>query len=217
MPVPGRNPLPRRSDPFPTIGGRVIKVALTGGIGSGKSSVAELLAEHGALVIDADAIARDLVQPGQPALAEIVAEFGQTVLLPDGTLDRAGLAAIVFGHDDRLAALNSIMHPRIARRTAELMSAAPPGAVVVYDMALLVEQGVRPGWDHVVVVEAPARLRLERLARDRGIAPDDARARMEAQASDDQRRAVADTVIVNDGDRDQLAAAVDALWTSLVG
>lgn len=192
------------------------RVALTGGIGSGKSSVAALLAEHGAVVIDADQIARDLVQPGQPALAEIVAQFGESVLLPDGSLDRPGLAAIVFGDDDRLAALNAIMHPRIARRTAALMSAASPGSVLVYDMPLLVEQGIRPVWDHIVVVEAPLQLRLQRLARERGIAPDDARARMAAQASDDERRAVADTVIVNDGDREQLAAAVAALWPALV-
>ena len=192
------------------------RVALTGGIGSGKSSVAVLLAEHGAVVVDADQIARDLVQPGQPALAEIVAQFGESVLLPDGSLDRPGLAAIVFGDDDRLAALNAIMHPRIARRTAALMAAASPGSVLVHDMPLLVEQGIRPGWDHIIVVEAPLQLRLQRLARDRGIAPDDARARMAAQASDDERRAVADTVIVNDGDREQLAAAVAALWPALV-
>jgi len=199
----------------PAAGAPVTKIALTGGIGSGKSTVARLLAERGALVVDADQVARDLVAPGRPALAQIIAEFGGGVVLPDGALDRSGLAAIVFGDEQRLAALNAIMLPRIAGETEAMLAQAPPGSVVVYDMPLLVEQGLQSGWDHVVVVEAPLPIRLARLARDRGMTDPEARARMAAQATDEQRRAVADTLIVNDGDLRELQDAVTALWQAL--
>lgn len=177
--------------------------------------MARLLAERGALVVDADQVARDLVAPGRPALAQIIAEFGDGVVLPDGALDRSGLAAIVFGDEQRLAALNAIMLPRIAGETEAMLAQAPPGSVVVYDMPLLVEQGLQSGWDHVVVVEAPLPIRLARLARDRGMTDPEARARMAAQATDEQRRAVADTLIVNDGDLRELQDAVTALWQAL--
>ncbi len=190
----------------------MVRIALTGGIGSGKSTVAELLSERGAVVIDADAIAREIVEPGQPALADIVEEFGHGMLRPGGSLDRNALAQEVFDDPARLAALNRITHPRIADRAAELMAAAPTDAVVVYDIALLVEQELTQGWDLILVVEAPAEQRIERLRRDRDMSPEEIKARMAAQASDEQRRQVADVVLANDGDLAQLAAAVASLW-----
>ena len=190
----------------------MVRIALTGGIGSGKSTVAELLSERGAVLIDADAIAREIVEPGQPALAEIVEEFGHGMLRPGGSLDRNALAQEVFDDPARLAALNRTTHPRIADRAAELMAAAPTDAVVVYDIALLVEQELTQGWDLILVVEAPAEQRIERLRRDRDMSPEEIKARMAAQASDEQRRQVADVVLANDGDLAQLAAAVASLW-----
>lgn len=190
----------------------MVRIALTGGIGSGKSTVAELLSERGAVVIDADAIAREIVQPGQPALADIVEEFGQGMLRPGGSLDRSALAQEVFENPDRLTALNQITHPRIAERAAELMAAAPADAVVVYDIALLVEQGLTDGWDLVLVVEAPEAKRFERLRRSREMSESEIRSRMAAQASDEERRRAADVVIDNDGDLADLAEAVSRLW-----
>lgn len=193
----------------------MIKIALTGGIGSGKSTVARLLAERGAVVIDADQVAREVVEPGQPALAEIEQRFGRGVIRLDGTLDRAGLAAIVFADHVALADLNAITHPRIGERTAELIAAASSDAVVVYDLPLFVEQGGTGHWDRIVAVEAPLPLRLARLAADRGMTEAEARARIAAQATDEQRRAMADVVIVNDGDVGHLEREVDAFWRSL--
>lgn len=194
----------------------MLRVGLTGGIGSGKSEVARRLAELGAVVVDADAIAREIVEPGQPALAEIRAEFGDGVMAADGSLDRAALAAVVFSDAERLAALNAITHPRIAQRSAALIAAAPADAVVVYDMPLLVENGLTDGWDLVVVVDCPDEARVDRLVRDRGMDPDDARARIAAQATREQRLAAADVVLDNAGTRDALRAQVDALWARLV-
>lgn len=193
-----------------------MRVALTGGIGSGKSTVARLLAERGATVIDADAIAREIVQPGQPALAEIATRFGTGVLAPDGSLDRGRLAQIVFSDTAALADLNAITHPRIAERSAHLLASAPADAVVVYDMPLLVEQGAAAlqGWDAIVVVDAPDDVRLGRLVA-RGLDADDARRRMAAQAAPEARRAVASHVLDNSGDADSLDRQVDALWESL--
>ena len=192
----------------------MIRVGLTGGIGSGKSTVARLLAEHGALVIDADQIAREVVEPGQPALTEIAERFGPDVITTDGSLDRAALAAIVFADAAALADLNAITHPRIAARTAQLIDAAPDDAVVVYDMPLLVENDLAEGWDHVIVVEADREVRVRRLI-ERGLDEADIEARMSRQASDEQRRAVADVVIDNTGDLDSLRAQVDHTWPHL--
>ena len=188
-----------------------IRVGLTGGIGSGKSTVAGMFADRGAVVIDADIIAREVVRPGQPALQEITETFGPDVVSDTGELDRAALPSIVFTDEKALAQLNAITHPRIAARTQELMAAADPDAVVVYDMPLLVENDLTEGWDWVVVVEAPLSQRIDRL-RERGVGADNMEQRMAAQASDAQRRAVADVVIVNDGDLSDLSARVDVAW-----
>lgn len=188
-------------------------VGLSGGVGSGKSTVAALLAAHGAVVIDADAVAREVVEPGTPGFAAVVSRFGDAVVA-DGRLDRAALAGIVFADERARADLNAIVHPLVGARTAELTAAAGPDRVVVYDVPLLVESGLTDGFDIVVMVLADADVRLRRLA-GRGMSEDDARARMAAQASDDERRAVADEIIENNGTIDDLAAAVDALWTRL--
>ncbi len=204
-------------DPDWHAGAVAIRVGLTGGIGSGKSTVSRLLEARGAVVVDGDAIARRLVEPGEPALAEIVARFGPAVLHADGTLDRAALAAIVFPDPEALAALDAIMHPRIAARSAELLAGAEASGapVVVYDMPLLVEQGQAGQFDVVLVVQAPQPVRLARLAL-RGVAAADAEERMRRQASDEQRAAVADIVLDNGGDEAALAAQVDAAWAGIV-
>jgi dephospho-CoA kinase len=196
-----------------------MRVALTGGIGSGKSSVAARLAAHGAVVVDADAIAREVVEPGTPGLAAVVAEFGAGVLRADGSLDRAEMAAIVFADPERRAALEAIVHPLVGRRSAELIAAAPADAVIVYDVPLLAESAGtgrdrRGEFDVVVVVEAPVEDRVRRLV-DRGLTAHDARARIAAQATDEQRRAIADHVLDNSGDLEHLHAQVDALWATL--
>lgn len=194
---------------------RVIRIGLTGGIGSGKSEVARLLAARGAVVVDADALAREAVAPGTPGLAAVVEEFGPGVLAPDGSLDRAALGRTVFAHPDRREALERIVHPYVARRSAELMAAAPPDAVVVYDVPLLVEKGLASGFDLVVVVVADAEKRVRRVSTARGLPPADVRERIAAQATDEQRRAVADVVLDNDGDLAALERQVDALWADL--
>jgi dephospho-CoA kinase len=193
----------------------VITVGLTGGIGAGKSEVARLLAAHGAVVVDADQLAREAVAPGTPGLAAVVAEFGPDVLAADGSLDRAALGEIVFADADRRAALEKIVHPYVGRRSAQLMAAAPADSVVVYDVPLLVENALQDTYDVVVVVEAEDDVRLERLAGSRGMTESDARRRFAAQASREQRAEVADLVIDNGGTQAQLAEQVDALWHRL--
>lgn len=193
----------------------MLKVGLTGGIGSGKSEVSARLAEHGAVVIDADALAREVVEPGTPGLAAVVAEFGEDVLLPSGALDREKVGRIVFADTGRLTALNAIVHPLVGERMQELMDAAPAGAVVVYDVPLLVENGLAPMYDEVVVVDAPEDVQLDRLVARRGMTEQDARARMANQASREDRLAVATHVIDNSGTLDDLKAQVDALWETL--
>ncbi|MEU9842954.1 dephospho-CoA kinase [Actinomadura sp. NPDC048032] len=195
----------------------MLKVGLTGGIGSGKSEVSRRLRGHGAVVIDADRIAREVVEPGTPGLAAVVAEFGEDVLLPDGTLDREKVGRIVFADPDRLAALNAIVHPLVGERMQELMDAAPADAVVVYDVPLLAENGLAGMYDEVVVVDAPEEVQLDRLVARRGMTEEDARARMAAQASRADRRAVATHVIDNSGTLADLKTQVDALWASLTG
>jgi len=187
-------------------------VGLTGGIGSGKSAVAQLLAGHGAVVVDADAIAREAVAAGTPGLAAVLAEFGDGVRGADGGLDRAALARLVFADDAARRRLNAIVHPLVGARTAELVAAAPADGVVVNDVPLLAENQLAGAYDLVLVVEAPEPARIARLARDRGMSEAQARSRIAAQASDAERRAVADLVIVNDGTLADLAARVDQVW-----
>lgn len=190
-----------------------MRVALSGGVGSGKSTVAARLARHGAVVVDADAIAREVVEPGTPGFQAVVERFGDAVVA-DGRLDRPALAKIVFADDQARRDLNAIVHPLVGQRVAELADAAPPDAVLVYDVPLLAEGGNRDGFDVVVMVLADREVRLERLEK-RGMTREDAQARMAAQASDEQRRAMADEVIENNGSADELGAAVDALWQRL--
>jgi dephospho-CoA kinase len=191
--------------------GHVLRIGLTGGIGAGKSAVAGLLARRGAVVVDADAIAREVVEPGTRGFDAVVAEFGPQVRGADGRLDRARLASIVFADEEARRRLNAIVHPLVGERTAQLLAAAPPDAAVVHDVPLLVENGLAGHYDLVLVVEAAEPARLARLA-ERGIPPEQARARMAAQASDADRRAAADAVIRNDGTLADLAAGVDAVW-----
>ncbi|MEX2982077.1 dephospho-CoA kinase [Streptomyces sp. C36] len=193
----------------------MLKVGLTGGIGAGKSEVSRLLSSHGAVIVDSDRIAREVVEPGTPGLAAVVAEFGPGVLTPEGTLDRPKLGAIVFADPDRLAALNAIVHPLVRARSAELEAAAGTAAVVVHDVPLLAENGLAPLYDLVVVVDASTDTRLDRLVRLRGMAPEEARARMAAQASREERLAVADVVIDNDGPLETLEPRVTAVWEDL--
>ena len=190
-------------------------VGLTGGVGSGKSTVSALLSAHGAVVIDADAIAREVVEPGTAGYDAVVARFGRGVVAADATLDRAAIAAIVFADEIARKDLNAIVHPLVGKRSAEVMVAVSKDAIVVYDVPLLVEGGLASGFDCVVVVEADPGTRLARLA-DRGLPEQEARARMAVQASDEQRRAVAHEVISNDGSRESLAEQVSALWQRLV-
>jgi dephospho-CoA kinase len=192
----------------------VLLVGLTGGVGSGKSTVARLLAERGAVVVDADALAREVVEPGRPGFDAVVARFGPEVVGPDGRLDRPALAAMVFNDPAARADLNAIVHPLVAEETARRVSNVPEGSVVVMDVPLLVE-AARSGYHTVVVVEAPEEVRLERLSA-RGMDPADARARMGAQASDADRRAVADVVLDNSGSVADLECQVQALWEELV-
>jgi dephospho-CoA kinase len=190
----------------------VLRVGLTGGIGAGKSSVSARLVERGAVLVDADAIAREVVAPGTDGLAEIVAAFGDGVLDAGGALDRPAMAAVVFGDDAARGRLNAIVHPRVRSRSAELTAAAPAGAVVVQDVPLLVEGGMGPAFALVVVVHAPEEERLRRLVSLRGMPEADARARIATQADDAARRAAADVWLDNSGSPDGLRAAVDRLW-----
>jgi dephospho-CoA kinase len=193
----------------------VLRIGLTGGIGSGKSTVAALLAQRGAQVVDADRIAREVVEPGTPGLAAVVAEFGEGVLTADGALDRPALAARVFADPAARARLDAVVHPLVRARAADLVARAPADAVVVQDVPLLVETGQAGSFDLVLVVETDVDTRVARLV-DRGLSAEDARARIASQATDEQRRAVADVVLRNDGDRAALAAEVERLWVERV-
>ncbi|MFF0471595.1 dephospho-CoA kinase [Micromonospora zamorensis] len=190
----------------------MLRVGLTGGIGSGKSAVAARLAERGAVLIDADQVAREVVAPSTEGLAEIVAAFSDAVLDDDGALDRVALGAVVFADEKARRRLESITHPRVRARTAELAAAAAPGAIVVNDVPLLVEVGLAPTYHLVIVVQTAVTTRLERLARDRGMDRAEAERRIAAQADDARRRAAADVVLTNDGSLADLHDAVDDLW-----
>jgi len=190
----------------------VLRVGLTGGIGAGKSTVARRLADHGAVVVDADRIAREVVEPGTDGLAAVVEAFGPGVLDDDGRLDRPALGRVVFADEQARLRLNAIVHPRIAVRTHELFAAAPADAVVVHDVPLLVENRLGAGYHLVLVVHAPAPERVRRLVAERGMAEADALARVSAQADDDARRAAADVWLDNTGAPQVVLAAVDDLW-----
>ncbi|HWJ85449.1 MAG TPA: dephospho-CoA kinase [Cellulomonas sp.] len=194
------------------------RIGLTGGIAAGKSVAAARLAELGAVVIDSDALAREAVEPGTPGLEAVVEAFGPGVVAPDGTLDRAALGSLVFADDEARARLNAIVHPIVRRLSAEREAAAATadhGAIVVHDIPLLVETGQADAFHVLVVVDAPAVLRVERLVVGRGLSRTEAEARIAAQASDAERLAAADVVLDGTGSEEQLRAQVDALWSRL--
>jgi dephospho-CoA kinase len=192
----------------------MLMVGLTGGIGSGKSTVAALLAKRGAIVVDADAIAREVVEPGTPTLQKLVERFGPEILHPDGSLDRPALAALAFVDDATRKELEAITHPAIGELFLQRVAQAAPGSIVVHDVPLLVES--TRGYDYaaVIVVEAPLETRLDRLEQ-RGVPRDDARRRIELQASDEERRKVATWVLDNGGDLTALERQIDPIWDEL--
>ncbi|MFI2912110.1 dephospho-CoA kinase [Streptomyces sp. PDY-4] len=193
----------------------MLKVGLTGGIGAGKSEVSRLLVEHGAVLIDADRIAREVVEPGTPGLAAVVDAFGEEILTADGALDRPKLGSLVFADPEKLAVLNAIVHPLVGARSRELEEAAAVDAVVVHDVPLLTENGLAPLYDLVIVVDASPETQLDRLVDRRGMTAQDARARMAAQATREERRAIADIVIDNDVPLDALRRRVEDVWSQL--
>ena len=197
----------------------MLRVGLTGGIGSGKSTVSERLAALGAVILDADKAARAVVEPGTPGLAQIAESFGPGVLAPDGSLDRAKLADIVFADESALAKLNAITHPLIRDhiQAAEeaAIQAGPDDLVLVHDIALLAEWGRAKEFDLVIVVDVPTEIQVERLTRQRGMPEDQARARIAAQATREQRRAIADIIIDNSGPRSDLDRRVTEVWADL--
>lgn len=193
----------------------MLRVGLTGGIGSGKSEVARLLASHGAVVVDSDRLAREVVAPGTPGLAAVVDAFGEEFLDDGGALARDRLAALVFADAAARERLNAIVHPLVAAAAAERLAGVPEDAVVVQDVPLLVEAGLAPAFDVVVVVDVPREVQLDRLVRQRGMSPADAEARIAAQATREERLAVADHVIPNDGTLAELAQRVSSLWVML--
>ncbi|WP_457971482.1 dephospho-CoA kinase [Arthrobacter sp. D1-17] len=190
----------------------MLKIGLTGGIASGKSMVAARLKDLGAVLVDADAIAREVVEPGTPGLAAVVRAFGEDLLDSSGWLDRARLGGIVFQDPERRAELNAIVHPLVRQRAAAVISAAPADAVVVQDIPLLVETGQQSAFHLVVVVDAASEVRVQRMVRHRGMTEEEARSRMAAQASRDVRLAAADVVLDNSGSPEDLQLAVDRLW-----
>lgn len=194
----------------------MLHVGLTGGIASGKSTVAAVWQDLGAVLIDSDVLAREVVAAGTPGLAEVVERFGGDVVAADGTLDRPALGRAVFGDDDARRELEAIIHPRVRQRTAELVAAADDEAIVVHDIPLLVELQRAGDYHLVVVVGAPAAVREERMVRLRGMSADAAQQRIAAQADDEQRRAVADVWIDNSGDLDELRAEAVRVWRQVV-
>jgi dephospho-CoA kinase len=193
----------------------VYLIGLTGGIGAGKSTVASLLADLGAVIIDADQVARDVVAAGEPALARITEAFGPEILSPDGSLNRPALGSIVFNDASARARLNDIVHPAVRGRSEALFAQAAPNDVVVYDVPLLIEADTKYPYDMVVVAMAPEDVRAERLMSIRGMTESEARSRIEAQASDEERLAVADVVIDTGGALDQTREQVENLWHTI--
>lgn len=190
-------------------------IGLTGGIGSGKSTIARRLAEHGAHIIDADQVAREVVKPGTPALSEIAALFGAHVLSSDGSLDRGALGDIVFANPAKRLQLNDIVHPAVQKRTKELFSQAPNDAIVVYDVPLLVETQNEYSFEEIIVASAPEAIRVERLMEHRGMLESEAVARIDSQASEEERLKIASVVIDTSGDITHTYSQVDALWSQL--
>ena len=193
----------------------MLRVGLTGGIGAGKSEVARRLAAYGAVLIDADAVAREVVEPGTPGLAAVREAFGPEVLRPDGTLDRERLGDLVFADPQQRATLNGIVHPLVRDRMAELEGQAAGAEVVVHDIPLLAEGGGAALFDEVVVVDVPPRVQLERLVRERGLSREQAQARIAAQADRDARLAVATLIVDNSGSLSELDREVGELWAEL--
>ena len=192
-----------------------MRVGLTGGVASGKSTVSAILAELGAVIIDADLLAREVVEPGTEGLAEVVAAFGPGVLTDDGALDRPAVGARVFADEEARRTLEAIIHPRVRRRGRELEAAAPSGALVVHDIPLLAETGQPGNFDAVLVVDVPTGLQVERMVRDRGMTVADAEARIAAQATREQRLAVATHVIDNTGTLEDLRRRVTEVYEEL--
>lgn len=194
----------------------MIRIGLTGGIGAGKSTVTAIFEECGGVIVDADVIAREVVEPGTPGLAKLVETFGPDILLPSGALDRPALAAKAFGDDEKRAQLNAIVHPLVGQRREEIIAAVADDAVVVEDIPLLVETGMAPMFPLVVVVHTDAETRVKRLVEFRGMPEADARARIAAQATDEQRRAIADVVLDNSGSPDQIVEKAREVWNQRV-
>jgi dephospho-CoA kinase len=196
----------------------MLLVALTGGIASGKSTVARRLADHGAVIVDADQVAREVVEPGEPALAAIAETFGAGMIAADGSLDRAALGAVVFSDPEGRLKLNAITHPAVLARSRELFAAAgdaDPDAIVVYDIPLLVEAGRHDEFDLVVVVHAATETRVARMIELRGMTREEALHRIHSQATDTDRFSIADVVIDADGALEETLAQTDALWENL--
>jgi len=193
-----------------------MRVGLTGGVASGKSTVSAMLRELGAVVVDADALAREVVEPGTPGLDAVVDEFGSDVLTADGRLDRSKVGALVFADPSRRAALEAIVHPLVRARATEIEEAAPAGVLVVHDIPLLVETGQATSFDAVVVVDVPEEVQVERAVRERGWTEAEARARVEAQASRADRLAAATHVVENSGDVEDLRQRVTEVFEQLV-
>lgn len=193
----------------------MLRVGLTGGIGAGKSEVSRRLAAQGAIVIDADAIAREVVAQGTPGLEQVIAAFGPQLLRADGALDRERLGEIVFADPAKLAQLNSIVHPLVGKRMTEMEATAEADAIVVHDVPLIAENGLAAGYDIVVVVDAPPAQQADRLVKQRGMSQEQAQARMAAQVTRDQRLAIADFVIDNSGSLGELDRQVGDLWAEL--
>uniref|UniRef100_UPI003FA3D6F3 dephospho-CoA kinase n=1 Tax=Nocardioides sp. N13(2025) TaxID=3453405 RepID=UPI003FA3D6F3 len=192
-----------------------MRVGLTGGIASGKSTVSAILAELGAIVIDADALAREVVARGTPGLEAVVAEFGPGLLTPEGDLDRPAMGALVFGDAEARKRLEAIIHPLVHQRSAQLEAEAPADAVVVHDIPLLAEVGRAGSFDAVVVVDAPAELQVSRMVDDRGWSREEAESRIAAQASREDRLAIATHVVDNTGTLDELRRRVEQVYAEL--